>query len=637
MSRGAARRRAASVAAESRGDRAAGRALTAGTLMVAPALLLVLGFQRRWLCDDAFICLRVVEFLRAGFGPRFNLLERVEVFTNPLWVAILWLASAVGLPPATAACVLGLLCATLGVVLLQAAGMAATRARPVSLRVPLGAILLVCLPPVWDFATSGLETGLMLAWVGASAWALARLAARDPLERVGRREVALSGALVGAGVLVHPDLGCIAAVVLVALSAVLRARPRTGASRPQHHHAQWALWIGALALPFAYEIFRAGYFAALVPNSALAKEAGLAAWGRGFGYLADFVAPYLLWAPLACVAIVVVAETAARGPGGGARTQPRLSWIWLVAGVLHAAYVVRVGGDFMHARLLLPSWACLCAAVAVVALPAGRPRGLADAWRGGAAMAGVLWAVLAAVALRVPYAGGVGPRGIADERGFYTAEAARPHPVAAADFLDTPFGRAGRGYRAMAADPAAVGGALRRGAVWAPGDTTRWVLVDRADPPQARTLTRDEVRIYPLLPAIDGGVRLVASHPNIGLTGSLAGPSVHLVDRLGLSDPIGSRLLLEHRGRAGHEKLQSNAWVLARFSTAAPADRSAASVAAARAALATPALRELLDAVSQPLTPARFGANCLLAPRLTWLRLPADPVVAARVLAPARP
>ncbi len=38
----------------------------------------------------------------------------------------------------------------------------------------------------------------------------------------------------------------------------------------------------------------------------------------------------------------------------------------VVAGVLHAAYVVRVGGDFMHGRLLLPGLFLLLCAVAVV-------------------------------------------------------------------------------------------------------------------------------------------------------------------------------------------------------------------------------------------------------------------------------
>ena len=52
-------------------------------------LLLAAGWSRRWVCEDAFICFRVVDNLLAGHGPVFNVGERGEAFTNPLWVALL--------------------------------------------------------------------------------------------------------------------------------------------------------------------------------------------------------------------------------------------------------------------------------------------------------------------------------------------------------------------------------------------------------------------------------------------------------------------------------------------------------------------------------------------------------------------
>ena len=55
-------------------------------------------FQRRWISEDAFIDLRVVRNLLAGHGPVYNIGERVEAFTNPLWVALLTGYGALGLP-----------------------------------------------------------------------------------------------------------------------------------------------------------------------------------------------------------------------------------------------------------------------------------------------------------------------------------------------------------------------------------------------------------------------------------------------------------------------------------------------------------------------------------------------------------
>src|SRR5688500_5056818 len=42
-----------------------------------------------WIGDDAFITFRVSENLINGYGPRWNVAERVQVFTNPLWMFLM--------------------------------------------------------------------------------------------------------------------------------------------------------------------------------------------------------------------------------------------------------------------------------------------------------------------------------------------------------------------------------------------------------------------------------------------------------------------------------------------------------------------------------------------------------------------
>ncbi|MBV8951033.1 MAG: hypothetical protein JOZ99_09165, partial [Actinobacteria bacterium] len=59
-------------------------------LLVVPLLLISwMGWQRRWVTDDAFIHLRVVQQFLHGNGPVFNAGERVEASTSPLWVFVL--------------------------------------------------------------------------------------------------------------------------------------------------------------------------------------------------------------------------------------------------------------------------------------------------------------------------------------------------------------------------------------------------------------------------------------------------------------------------------------------------------------------------------------------------------------------
>src|SRR5579859_3103786 len=51
--------------------------------------LIAFGYEHRWTSDDSFIDFRVVQQILAGHGPVYNLGQRVEVFTSPLWLAAL--------------------------------------------------------------------------------------------------------------------------------------------------------------------------------------------------------------------------------------------------------------------------------------------------------------------------------------------------------------------------------------------------------------------------------------------------------------------------------------------------------------------------------------------------------------------
>ena len=64
----------------------------------APIIMVaLLGWHQRWISDDGWINIRVVEQFLAGNGPVYNAGERVEVTTSTLWFWFL-LAGAVALP-----------------------------------------------------------------------------------------------------------------------------------------------------------------------------------------------------------------------------------------------------------------------------------------------------------------------------------------------------------------------------------------------------------------------------------------------------------------------------------------------------------------------------------------------------------
>ncbi|MGH9182250.1 MAG: hypothetical protein ACRDZ9_00220 [Acidimicrobiales bacterium] len=558
----------------------------AASLTVPPAFLAGAGWARRWVAEDAFITLRVVDQIFAGNGPVFNAGERVEAATSPLWTSLLAGSRLLlPVPVERLSVLLGLGLTLAGLLLATLASLRLVRlshrSGPV---VPLGALVVVAVPPMWDFATSGLETGLTFCWLGGCFWLLARHRP-GPGTRPPPRGLSLAGAAtMGLGPLVRPDLAVFSVAFLVALLAV------TGGS----WRRRGALLGAGLALPLLYQVFRMGYYAALVPNAAFAKEASMARWSQGWYYLGDLVGTYRLAVPLAVVGALALALAVRLSRRGGASAL--LLGAPVVGALLHGAYVVRVGGDFMHGRLLLPALFGLAMPVMVVV--AG------GALRLGAAATVLAWAATSA-GLRPPY-DPVGPGMIADERRFYADAASQPNPVVVADYGASEWAQMGREARSWA-----VAG--------------RGLLALRPAGQPAHLLDLD--------PGL--GIGAAVASGNVGILGFAAGTDVGVVDLLGLGDSLGGRILLTQRQRPGHEKVLDPAWVVARLAArgaALPATVSPTGVAAARRALRCGQLAELLEATQAPLTPTRFLTNMAQALHLHGLRVDNDPRRAERQL-----
>jgi arabinofuranosyltransferase len=554
------------------------------TLLVFAALI----WHRRWMSDDGLIVLRTVRQLVAGEGPVFNVGERVEANTSTLWTALLAIP---GLVPKLslnwAAVVLGLLLSVAGVGFgLDAARRLFTGRR---LMIPFGALVVVSLPPFWDFGTSGLETGLIVGWLGFTWWLLVgRLVAA----RTGNAGRAWPLALVlGLAPLVRPDLALFGLLVAVAL-VVLEIR------------RGWRRLVGlgavAVVVPLVYEVFRAGFYGLLVPSTALAKEASVARWQQGVYYLLDLIEPYRLWIPLLMLLVGVLAVLSGRrraAPRAWGRL--RLATVVVLAvpvlgSALLALYVTRVGGDFMHGRMLLPALFCLV--LPVMAVPFTR-------WTTLPAVGMAVWAIACVVGMRPAY-DTLGPNWIANERLYYVVLVGQPNPVTSEDFLGHPV--APEGVAALRDAPApslAVAGPGPDGLRW-------WLFPKPADHP------RDTI------------VWL-----NLGVTGELAPLSTTVLDGVGLTNPIAAHATGVPDGRIGHDKDLPPEWFMADAGiTGDTGFVDPSGVAAARTALACPRTQELLDSVRAPLTAQRFWDNLTGAWERTSYRYARDPRVAADCL-----
>lgn len=531
-------------------------------------------WHHRWLADDGLIYVRTIRLILNGDGPVFNAAERAEANTSTLWPWLVAAASALTRSdPARTTVWLGCLMSTAGLAIAMDATRRWHRAvGAVGSLVPAGALVVLGVIAFWDYGTSGLESGLSILWI-SGAWAALVALARAGSPRRSR----WTAALLGLGPMVRPDLA-VASVVFLAAGAWL--------ARPSWRQAL-GLAVIAGALPVAYEIFRAGYYGVLVPLPALAKTATGARWDRGLHYVVDFVLAYLTWFPMAVLAMVGGAALRR----GQLRDHARIIMLApIVAGLLIGVFVARVGGDFMHGRLLLPPMFLLL--LPAMVLPWSRATAPAIALLAA-------WLVVDLGRLRI---GGFKPRGgIQDERLGYIIYTRDLHPTDETSYIARNIDVAGMVYLAKLAG--------------------------------ARRLMSEGGLDLPARPDAIAPISVVAGR--LGVGGVLAPLDGFAIDTLGLSNPIGARIAGDPRLLIGHEKVLPMSWVFADVApldepTAASVQTSLAELRAAAHAMSCGKLAELLASVRAPMTASRFWDNLRHAVERTQLTVPTNPFVAER-------
>ncbi len=294
--------------------------LSVATLWLVAGLLLL-----RNVSDDAYISFRYLDRLLAGQGLTFNSGERVEGYTNLLFILALVPLRAAGLPPEAAAGVVSVASLAL---LLWAVWTAARAIAHDAAAGPLAVVLAAGAVQLAHWTTAGLETIFAAALVATGN---ALLIAR------GSATFAVA-AVYGLAILARPDHALPAGIALV--SAFVPALKSRRAGR----------WLAAGALCAAFPLlqiaFRLAYYGAPLPNTYYAKlgvPLSLLAPG-GWAYVRDW---------LASGGAVLLGAAALAPLCAGAR-----SWAGLVLAaqiVAQLAYAVAIGGDhFPFHRFLVP-------------------------------------------------------------------------------------------------------------------------------------------------------------------------------------------------------------------------------------------------------------------------------------------
>jgi arabinofuranosyltransferase len=349
--------------------------LAAAVITVAAGVVLVLHARSflPFMADDAFISLRYAERLLAGEGLTWTDGERVEGYSNLLWVlTVAGLSKLLSLDLIVAARAVGL-----GSTLAALVALAlAFRPGPPRRLLPLAAALsvLALSGPLVVWAIGGLEQPLL---AGLLAWALVLTRRLAGLEAPSTRDLLAPGACLGLICICRPDGPLLAAAV--GLGLLLGRGP-----------GRASLWLvlrlGMLPLAFTAGqlLFRYLYYGDWISNTAHAKL-GLTAHRirEGLIYLESGGAalPVL---PLALAILGALLATTRRA-AAAVLLSPLLIW---------TAYVAVVGGD------IFPAYRHLVVAVTIAALAVGEGLDwlVAAPGRARVAVAGVLAAGTMALA-----------------------------------------------------------------------------------------------------------------------------------------------------------------------------------------------------------------------------------------------
>ncbi|MBN1879428.1 hypothetical protein JW823_04890 [bacterium] len=294
--------------------------------------------------DDAFISFRYARNLTTGHGLVFNPSERVEGYTNFLWVMLI----ATGMQfvnPVLLSKILGVLCSLL---LLMAFFRTVRRISPTKMAwMPL---LYVTLDPsLIAWSTRGLETSLftLLMWLAFQSASDNAGDGRNP------RAIYRSAVTASLAFLTRPE-------GILALMFYPLCSP--GFSDRRNHPRTLRFAATALALILPYLLFKFVYFGHLLPNTFAAKTGGgsLVLW-RGAAYIVQgWDWPEIILLTLTLVSLPRLIRTCNAG---------RVERSALAASafvLIFLVYILAVGGDSLGPdRFLAPLIPFLIFAAAV--------------------------------------------------------------------------------------------------------------------------------------------------------------------------------------------------------------------------------------------------------------------------------
>jgi arabinofuranosyltransferase len=321
------------------------------------AIFLLLGIKNSFIQDDAFISFNYAQNFLSGHGLTWNSgeYERVAGYTNFLWTIMIAAAMSLGLDPVPASMILGIFFSAGTLYFSYSLSLLLSNSR-------LAAILtLIILGSNYTFSsymTGGLETQLQTCLVVATTYLTFLIT-----ERVlppNRSWLALISVLFSLAVMTRLDTALICIVLYFFLLSLFRNNSFLN---------KRTLLISYLTIPGMIIVgtlllWEYAYYGDILPNTYYIKATGFSfdTFKRGAWYIFNFLKSYFL-IPFVLLGIFYFKRTIS---SSNLRIILIMIGLWLL-------YIVKVGGDFMEFRFLVPITPFIFILLANLILQIGKP------------------------------------------------------------------------------------------------------------------------------------------------------------------------------------------------------------------------------------------------------------------------
>lgn len=313
---------------------------------------LVLFINRSWAGEDAFIFFRYVDNFVNGNGLVFNIGERIEGFTSPLWVFFLAILRVITpLELRQIAIISGLTLSSAAILLILLFDSSK------KLFLPIGVIILITNSAFRDFATSGFETSLTYLLLAS----LALLIKKNQLWKFPF----LIGVISSLLALNRPE-AILFTIYIFTILVLMGIRGLKSKSIPLSTSINKLVYfvLPIIILIGGYQIFRMGYFASMLPNTFYAKKGGELYISQGIYYLKDFLSSY--WFSFAIILLGSTILIKSKLPLTLKKFLSDGELHILIMALLPLFYVLYSGGDYMHGRSLLMTFLLICISINTV-------------------------------------------------------------------------------------------------------------------------------------------------------------------------------------------------------------------------------------------------------------------------------